>query len=216
VLLEFIVLRHQLAGANTRRSQRRIRQREGHQAFLASHDFKLALTRVIEPARGPGAELATLEDAARFVCLMQPWRQARLHLDFAAELLLKAGDEGRRRTWKRQRRKWSARCGLSGGRDASRRRHHPPRHCWQARRDQHRMRQARPQGSGGSNPALSVPSRSSAQIEIQKPLYPGGRCYFPDYLLLEVEPVTSGGGGIMFHVSARYFQFAPSSTMTLR
>jgi hypothetical protein len=29
-------------------------------------------------------------DAARFVGLMKPWRQARLHWDFAAELLLKA------------------------------------------------------------------------------------------------------------------------------
>jgi hypothetical protein len=35
-------------------------------------------------------ELATPEDAARFAGLMKPWRQARLHWDFAAELLLKA------------------------------------------------------------------------------------------------------------------------------
>ena len=55
-----------------------------------AYDFKLALTRVIEPTGGPGAELATLEDAARFVGLMNPWRQARPHWDFAAELLLKA------------------------------------------------------------------------------------------------------------------------------
>ena len=55
-----------------------------------AYDFKLALTRVIEPTGGPGAELATLEDAARFVGLMRPWRQARPHWDFAAELLLKA------------------------------------------------------------------------------------------------------------------------------
>ena len=34
--------------------------------------------------------MATLEDAARFVGLMKPWRQARPHWDFAAELLLKA------------------------------------------------------------------------------------------------------------------------------
>jgi hypothetical protein len=78
------------------------------------------------------------------------------------------------------------------------------------------MRQARPYTSGGSNPALSVPSRSNAQIGIQKPLHPTVVATFPNYLLLEVEPVTSGGGGIMFHVSARYFQFAPSSAMTLR
>ena len=34
--------------------------------------------------------MATLEDAARFVGLMRPWRQARPHWDFAAELLLAA------------------------------------------------------------------------------------------------------------------------------
>jgi hypothetical protein len=34
--------------------------------------------------------LATPEDAARFVGLMKPWHQARLHWDFAAELLPKA------------------------------------------------------------------------------------------------------------------------------
>ena len=34
--------------------------------------------------------MATLEDAARFVGLMRPWRQVRPHWDFAAELLLKA------------------------------------------------------------------------------------------------------------------------------
>jgi hypothetical protein len=55
-----------------------------------AYDFKLALTRVIEPSRGPGAELATLEDAARFIGQMKPWRQARPHWDFAAKLLLKA------------------------------------------------------------------------------------------------------------------------------
>jgi hypothetical protein len=55
-----------------------------------AYDFKLALTRVIEPTGGPGAELATLEHAARFVGLMRSWRQARPHWDFAAELLLKA------------------------------------------------------------------------------------------------------------------------------
>jgi hypothetical protein len=55
-----------------------------------AHDFKLALTRAIKPTGGPGAEWVTLEDAARFVGLMRPWRQSRPHWDFAAELLLKA------------------------------------------------------------------------------------------------------------------------------
>jgi hypothetical protein len=36
--------------------------------------------------------LATLQDAARFVGQMKPWRQARPHWDFAAELLLKAAE----------------------------------------------------------------------------------------------------------------------------
>jgi hypothetical protein len=55
-----------------------------------AHDFKLALTRVIEPTGGPGAELATLEDAARFIGLMSPWRQAW----YAAELVLIAATTG--------------------------------------------------------------------------------------------------------------------------
>jgi hypothetical protein len=36
-----------------------------------AYDFKLALTRMIKPTGGPGAELATLEDAARFVGLLR-------------------------------------------------------------------------------------------------------------------------------------------------
>jgi hypothetical protein len=62
-----------------------------------AHDFKLALTRVIEPTGGPGAELATtLEDAAPFIGLMRPWRQAWPHWDYAAELVLIAATTGRR------------------------------------------------------------------------------------------------------------------------
>ena len=59
-----------------------------------AHDFKLALTRVIEPTGGPGAELVTLEDAARFVGLMRPWRQAWPHWDYATELVLIAAATG--------------------------------------------------------------------------------------------------------------------------
>jgi hypothetical protein len=55
-----------------------------------AYDFKLALTR--EPAGRPGVELATLEDAARFGALLRPFRQARPHWDFAAELLLRAAE----------------------------------------------------------------------------------------------------------------------------
>jgi hypothetical protein len=68
----------------------------GHNAGMApAQDFKRALTRVIEPAGGPGVELATLEDSARFIALLKPWLQARLHWDFAAERLLKAAETGK-------------------------------------------------------------------------------------------------------------------------
>jgi hypothetical protein len=59
-------------------------------------NFKLALTRVIVPTARPGVELATLADAARFVAMLRPFRQARPHWDFAAELLLKAAETGKR------------------------------------------------------------------------------------------------------------------------
>jgi hypothetical protein len=63
----------------------------GHNAGMPpAYDFKLELTRVIEPTRGPAAELLTIADAARFIGQMKPWRQARPRWDFAAELLLKA------------------------------------------------------------------------------------------------------------------------------
>ena len=55
----------------------------------------ITLTRVIEPKGGPGIELATLEDAARFMGHMRPWRQARPHWDYAAALVLKAAMTGR-------------------------------------------------------------------------------------------------------------------------
>jgi hypothetical protein len=38
-----------------------------------------------------------LADAARFVTLLRPLRQARPHWDFAPELLLKAAETGKRR-----------------------------------------------------------------------------------------------------------------------
>jgi hypothetical protein len=58
--------------------------RPGHNAGMTpEYDFRLALTRVIEPTSGPGIELATLGDAARFIALMKPFRQTRPHWDFA-------------------------------------------------------------------------------------------------------------------------------------
>jgi hypothetical protein len=54
----------------------RFAMRVGHNRCMAkAHDLTLALTRVIEPTGEPGAELATLEDAARVVGLVRPWRQ---------------------------------------------------------------------------------------------------------------------------------------------
>jgi hypothetical protein len=54
------------------------------------------LARRIEPSGGPGAELVTLEDAARFMGRMRPWRQARPTWDYAAELILRAATSGKR------------------------------------------------------------------------------------------------------------------------
>ena len=58
------------------------------------HDFSLELTRVIEPKGGPGVELATLEDAARFMGKMRPFRQRWPHWDYAVELMLVAATTG--------------------------------------------------------------------------------------------------------------------------
>ena len=58
------------------------------------HDFTLKLSRVIEPKCGPGVELATLEDAARLMEEMRPFRQRWPHWDYAAELVLIAAATG--------------------------------------------------------------------------------------------------------------------------
>jgi hypothetical protein len=65
----------------------------GHNAHMMSvHDFKVALPRVIKPRGGPGVELVTLGDAAKFVGAMSARRKARPHWKYAAELLLKAAE----------------------------------------------------------------------------------------------------------------------------
>ena len=58
--------------------------------------FRRKLSYPIEPKMGPGAILETLEDCAKFMGNMRPWRQARPHWEFAAELILKAAKTGRR------------------------------------------------------------------------------------------------------------------------
>jgi hypothetical protein len=84
-------------------------------SMTTSPDFKRALTRVIEPTGGPGVELVTLEDAARFVGMLKPRRQAWPHWDFAAELLLKAAQTQKPRTLKRRLRRWNVRYGAMDG-----------------------------------------------------------------------------------------------------
>jgi hypothetical protein len=58
--------------------------------------FGRRLARRIEPTGGPGAELVTIEDAARFMGRMRPWRQVRPTWDYAAELILRAATSGKR------------------------------------------------------------------------------------------------------------------------
>ena len=48
---------------------------------------------MVEPKEGPGVELATLEDAARFMGHMRPWRHVP-HWEYAAELVLVAAATG--------------------------------------------------------------------------------------------------------------------------
>jgi hypothetical protein len=57
-------------------------------------DFKRLLAHPISPAGGPRVLLATLEDAAKFIGLMEPWRQARPYWDRCAGEILKAAKTG--------------------------------------------------------------------------------------------------------------------------
>ena len=57
-------------------------------------DFKRLLAHPIKPTGGPQVLLVTLEDAARFIGLMEPWRQARPYWDRCAGEILKAAKTG--------------------------------------------------------------------------------------------------------------------------
>jgi hypothetical protein len=82
------------------------------------HDFTLKLMRVIEPKGGPGVELATLEDAARFMGKMRPFRQRWPHWDYAAELVLVAATTGQEADIERERqRRWKEPYGVTIGCD---------------------------------------------------------------------------------------------------
>jgi hypothetical protein len=59
-------------------------------------DFTRKLARPIEPTGGPGALLETLEDAARFIGLLKPWRQTRPYWAHCAGEILKAAKSGTR------------------------------------------------------------------------------------------------------------------------
>lgn len=59
-------------------------------------DFKRLLAHPIEVKGGFGVVLVTLEDAARFISLMEPWRQARPYWDRCAGEILKAAKTGKR------------------------------------------------------------------------------------------------------------------------
>src|SRR5215813_1310268 len=82
-----------------------------------AHDFKLALTRVIEPTGGPGAELATLEDAARFIGLMRPWRQRGRIGTMRRSWCSSPRPRAKRRTSRERQRRWSERYGVTIGCD---------------------------------------------------------------------------------------------------
>lgn len=59
-------------------------------------DFKRLLAHPIKPTGGPVVLLVTLEDAAKFIGLMEPWRQARPYWDRCAGEILKAARTGKR------------------------------------------------------------------------------------------------------------------------
>jgi hypothetical protein len=57
-------------------------------------DFKWLLAHPIKSTGGPQVLLVTLEDAAKFIDFMEPWRQARPYWDRCAGEILKAAKTG--------------------------------------------------------------------------------------------------------------------------
>jgi hypothetical protein len=69
----------------------------GHNRCMAKvPDFRRGLAHPIQPKGDPGALLETLEDAAKFIGLMELWRQARPYWDRCAGEILKAAKTGKR------------------------------------------------------------------------------------------------------------------------
>ena len=81
------------------------------------HDFSRNLSRVIEPKGGPGVELATLEDAARFMGHMQPGgRHGRIGI-MRRSWCSSLRPHVKRRTSKERERRWNERYGVTIGCD---------------------------------------------------------------------------------------------------
>lgn len=59
-------------------------------------NFKQLLAHPIKPTGGPPVLLVTLGDAAKFIGLMEPWRQASPYWDRCAGEILKAAKSGKR------------------------------------------------------------------------------------------------------------------------
>jgi hypothetical protein len=59
-------------------------------------DFTRALAHPVQPKGDPGLLPQTLDDAAKFIGLMEPWRQARPYWDRCAGEILKAAETGKR------------------------------------------------------------------------------------------------------------------------
>jgi hypothetical protein len=69
--------------------------RQNRRMAKAPH-FKRLLAHPIKPTGGPAVLLVTLEDAAKFIGLMEPWRQTRPYWDRSASEILKAAKTGTR------------------------------------------------------------------------------------------------------------------------
>ena len=81
------------------------------------HDFSRKLTRVIEPKEAPGVELATLEDAARFMGTCGPGgRHGRIGI-MRRSWCSSPRPRAKKRTSRERQRRWSERYGVTIGCD---------------------------------------------------------------------------------------------------
>ena len=80
-------------------------------------------SHLVQRKDDPGMLLQTLKDAARFIGLMEPWRQARAYWHRCAGEILKAAKTGKRRTSSRRRAPSKMRCASKIGCDLPQGRH---------------------------------------------------------------------------------------------